>query len=112
MPEPLHINPNRLAKPLAVDRQNVYEIVGGKCVVSSDMALRPARWFGVRVGSRPGLQADYDLRMAAWRRDEEIAEQAVLLSATSQPGGSPATTTHLFGQCSLRILLRRPNRET
>ena len=106
------MNLNRLAKALAVDRQNVYEVVGASALSPPTWALKLARWPGMRAGFRPGLQADYNLRMAAWRRDEEIAEQAVLLSATSQPGGSPATTTHLFGQCSLRILLRRPNRET
>lgn len=78
--EPLGMNPNRLAKALAVDRQNVYEIVGGKRGVSADMALRLARWSGMRAGFWLGLQADYDLRMAEWRRGEEIAEQVEPLS--------------------------------
>ena len=80
--EPLGMNANRLAKALAVDRQNVYEIVGGKRAISADMALRLTRWSGMRAGFWMGLQADYDLRMAEWRRGEEIAEQVEPLSTT------------------------------
>ncbi|QIN85260.1 HigA family addiction module antidote protein [Rubrobacter tropicus] len=73
--EPLEMNPNRLAKALGVDRQNVYEIVHGRRAVSADMALRLGRWSGMRPGFWLGLQADYDLQMAEWERGDEIAEQ-------------------------------------
>ncbi|WP_407690856.1 HigA family addiction module antitoxin [Rubrobacter tropicus] len=69
------MNPNRLAKALGVDRQNVYEIVHGRRAVSADMALRLGRWSGMRPGFWLGLQADYDLQMAEWERGDEIAEQ-------------------------------------
>lgn len=78
--EPLDMNANQLAKALAVDRQNVYEIVGGKRAISADMALRLARWSGMRAGFWLGLQADHDLAMAEWRRGAEIAEQVHPLS--------------------------------
>lgn len=80
--EPLDMNANQLAKALAVDRQNVYEIVSGKRSISADMALRLARWSGMRAGFWLGLQADYDLAMAEWRRGGEIAEQVKPLSPT------------------------------
>lgn len=73
--EPLGMNANQLAKALAVDRQNIYEIVGGKRSISADMALRLARWSGMRAGFWLGLQVDHDLAMAEWRRGEEIVEQ-------------------------------------
>lgn len=80
--EPLGMNANQLAKALAVDRQNVYEIVGGKRSISADMALRLARWSGMRAGFWLGLQVDHDLAMAEWRRGEEIVEQVQPLSPT------------------------------
>ncbi len=62
--EPLGMNPNRLAKALGVPRQNVYEIINGKRGVSAEMALRLARWSGMRPGFWLGLQARYDLENA------------------------------------------------
>lgn len=52
---PLGMNPNRLAKALGVDRQNVYEIVNGRRGISAEMALRLARWSGMRPGFWLGL---------------------------------------------------------
>jgi antitoxin HigA-1 len=73
--EPLGMNPNRLAKALGVDRQNVYEIVNGGRAITAETALRLARWSGMRASFWLGLQADYDLQMAEWERGEQIAEQ-------------------------------------
>ncbi len=73
--EPLGMNPNRLAKALGVDRQNVYDIVNGRRGVSADTALRLGRWSGMRASFWLGLQADYDLQMAEWKRGKEIAGQ-------------------------------------
>jgi addiction module HigA family antidote len=80
--EPLGLNPNRLAKSLGVDRQSVYEIVAGKRAISADMALRLARWSGMRPAFWIGLQTDHDLRIAEWKRGREIAEQVEPLSPT------------------------------
>lgn len=61
---PLEMNPNQLAKALGVDRQSVYEIVNGKRSISAEMALRLARWSGMRPRFWLGLQAHYDLEVA------------------------------------------------
>lgn len=73
--ESLGMNANQLSKALAVDRQNIYDIVAGKRALSADMALRLARWSGMRPAFWLGLQADYDLAMAEWNRGAEIAEE-------------------------------------
>jgi addiction module HigA family antidote len=78
--EPLGMNPNRLAKALGVDRQSIYEIVAGDRGISADMALRLARWSGMRAAFWLGLQADHDLQVAEWKRGREIAEQVEPLS--------------------------------
>jgi addiction module HigA family antidote len=80
--EPLGMNPNRLAKALGVDRQSIYEIVAGERGISADMALRLARWSGVRPAFWLGLQVDHDLRIAEWKRGQEIAEQVEPLTRT------------------------------
>ena len=80
--EPLGMNPNRLAKALGVDRQSIYEIVAGERGISADMALRLARWSGIRPAFWLGLQVDHDLRIAEWKRGREIAEQVEPLTRT------------------------------
>lgn len=80
--EPLSMNPNRLANALGVDRQSIYEIVAGERGISADMALRLARWSGVRPAFWLGLQVDHDLRIAEWKRGREIAEQVEPLTRT------------------------------
>ena len=80
--EPLGMNPNRLAKALGVDRQSIYEIVAGERGISADMALRLARWSGIRPAFWLGLQVDHDLRIAEWKRGQEIAEQVEPLTRT------------------------------
>ena len=69
------MNPNMLAKALGVDRQSIYEIVGGKRGVSADMALRLARWSGMPPRFWIGLQADHKIQVAEWQRGREISEQ-------------------------------------
>ena len=80
--EPLGMNPTRLAKALSVDRQRIYEIVAGERGISADMALRLARWSGMRPAFWLGLQADHDLRMAEWKCGREIVEQVEPLTRT------------------------------
>ncbi len=81
--EPLGLNPNRLARALGVDRQAVYDIVGGKRGISADMALRLAWWSGMRTAFWIGLQTDHDLRVAESERGREITEQVEPLAPTA-----------------------------
>ena len=72
---PLKMNANQLAKALGVNRQNVYNIVNGKRGVSAEMALRLARWSGMRPGFWLGLQEQYDLEMARMESSERIERE-------------------------------------
>ena len=76
---PLGMNPNRLAKALGVDRQNAYEIVNGRRGISAEMALRLARWSGMRPGFWLGLQARYDLEIEENRVGERIEKEVTPL---------------------------------
>lgn len=80
---PLGMNANQLAGALGVDRQKVYDIVNGKRGVSAEMALRLARWSGMRPRFWLGLQEHYDLEMAEWKEGERIQREVQPLQAAS-----------------------------
>lgn len=69
--EPLGLNPHKVSVALRVSAPAVYEIVREKRSISSDMALRLARYFGTTPELWFNLQSRYDLEVA---RDEEGAE--------------------------------------
>lgn len=72
---PLEMNANQLANALGVNRQNVYDIVNGRRRVSAEMALRLARWSGMRPGFWLGLQEHYDLEIARMESSERIERE-------------------------------------
>lgn len=78
---PLGMNANQLAKALGVDRQKIYEIVNEKRGVSAEMALRLARWSGMRPGFWLALQEHYDLEVAKMQLGERIEREVRPLAA-------------------------------
>jgi addiction module HigA family antidote len=63
--EPLGLSQNRLALNLGVPPRRINEIVLGKRRVTADTALRLARYLDTTPQFWLGLQADYDLDVAA-----------------------------------------------
>jgi len=63
--KPLDISINALARDIDVPPNRISEIVGGKRSITADTALRLGKHFGVSPEVWMGLQADYDLRVAA-----------------------------------------------
>lgn len=74
--KPMKISQNRLAREINVPPRRVNEIVLGKRSISSDTALRLARYFGTSERFWLGLQIDFDLEEArnllADRIDKEV----------------------------------------
>ncbi len=74
--EPMGISQNRLAREISVPPRRVNEIVLGKRAVTSDTALRFARYFGTSERFWLGLQVDFDLeearRSLSDRLDREV----------------------------------------
>jgi len=58
---PMGISQNRLARDLGVPPRRVNEIVLGKRAVTTETALRLARYFGTSERFWLGLQTDHDL---------------------------------------------------
>jgi addiction module HigA family antidote len=79
--KPLGLSQNRLALNIGVPPRRVNEIVLGKRRVTADTALRLARYFDTTPQFWLGLQADYDLDVAAdelgERLDHEIRGHAL-----------------------------------
>jgi addiction module HigA family antidote len=83
---PMHLSQNRLALAVGVPPRRINEIVLGKRSVSADTALRLARFFGTSAKFWLGLQADYDLDIAADhlgpRLEREIKTYAMMIGSS------------------------------
>ena len=66
--KPLGVSINGLARDIAVPPGRISAIVNGKRAITADTALRLAKYFGVSSELWLGLQADFDLRNAAYDR--------------------------------------------
>jgi antitoxin HigA-1 len=73
--KPLVLSQNRLALDMGVPARRINEIVLGKRAVSADTALRLARYFGTTPRFWMGLQAEYDLDLAADRLSDRITRE-------------------------------------
>jgi addiction module HigA family antidote len=63
--KPMRLSQNRLALAIGVDTRRINEIVLQKRSITADTALRLARFFGTSAKFWLGLQAEYDLDVAA-----------------------------------------------
>jgi antitoxin HigA-1 len=73
--KPHGLSKNALARALGVPPRRVNEIVLEKRAITTDSALRLARFFGTTAEMWTGLQADYDLRLARYQRQEQIQRE-------------------------------------
>ena len=64
---PMGLSQHRLAMDIRVPARRINEIVLGKRRITADTALRLAKYFGTSAQFWMGLQADYDLDVAADR---------------------------------------------
>ncbi len=77
--KPMGITPYRLAKDIDVPVNRITGIVNEDRTITADTALRLSRYFGTSAKVWTGLQADFDLEIAAadnravLRRIETIA---------------------------------------
>jgi antitoxin HigA-1 len=78
--EPMGISQNRLARDISVPPRRINEIVLAKRSITSDTALRLARYFGTSERFWLGLQVDFDLEEArnalSDRLDREVKPMA------------------------------------
>ncbi len=79
--EPLGVSQYRLAKVVGVPPRRINEIVHGKRGISTDTALRLARYFGTSERFWLNLQSRYDIEVARDRLAATLARIEPLRSA-------------------------------
>ena len=80
--KPMGISQNRLALDIRVPARRINEIVLGKRRITTDTALRLAKYFNMSPQFWLGLQVDYDLDVATDEISEKIDKEVrVLLPA-------------------------------
>jgi antitoxin HigA-1 len=72
---PLKLNPHKLAMALRVPAPGVYEIVKEERAVSTEMALRLARFFGTTPEFWVNLQAHFDLEIARVKDQRKVNQE-------------------------------------
>ena len=75
---PLGISQYRLAKDISVPPRRINEIVHGKRAISTDTALRLARYFGSSERLWLNLQARYDLEVEKDRLGERLDQEVTV----------------------------------
>src|SRR6266581_9376536 len=79
--KPHGLSQNGLARLLGVPPRRINEIVLEKRSITADTALRLARYFGTSAEMWTGLQADYDLRLARYKRARTIEREVEPLAS-------------------------------
>jgi len=79
--KPHALSQNGLARALGVPPRRINEIVLQKRSITADTALRLARYFGTTAEMWTGLQADYDLRLARYKKERQIERDVEPLAA-------------------------------
>jgi addiction module HigA family antidote len=77
--KPLALTQYRLAKDLGVPRLRISQIVRGQRAVTTDTALRLARYFGTSGEIWLRLQAQYDLEVAEEKFARRIEKEVKVL---------------------------------
>ncbi len=78
---PLGISQNRLARDINIPPRRINEIVLGKRAVTTDTAVRLARYFGTTEQFWMGLQDDYELEEAHAALGDRVGTEVKRLRA-------------------------------
>ncbi len=77
--KPLDLTPYRVAKDIGVPSLRISQIIQGKKPITSDTALRLARYFGTSAEVWLRLQLRYDLELAQEKLTDRINRQVRVL---------------------------------
>jgi addiction module HigA family antidote len=73
--KPMRISQHRLAMDIHVPARRINEIALRKRRITADTALRLSRYFGTSARFWMGLQADYDLDVAAAKLKDRLKQE-------------------------------------
>lgn len=78
---PLSLSEEGLASKTHIELQKIQKITSGKEMLTADIALRLARFFGTSAQFWLGLQTDYDLDIARLKMGNRLEKEIVPLAA-------------------------------
>jgi addiction module HigA family antidote len=81
--KPLGVSQNKLARDIKMPPRRVNEIVLGKRSITTDTALRLARYFGTSERFWLGLQIDFDLEETRERLAETIDREVTPIASAA-----------------------------
>jgi addiction module HigA family antidote len=81
--KPLGVSQNKLARDIKVPPRRVNEIVLGRRSITTDTALRLARYFGTSERFWLGLQIDFDLEETKERLAETIDREVTPIASAA-----------------------------
>jgi addiction module HigA family antidote len=84
--QPLGLSQYRLAKDTSVPPRRINEIVRGQRAISSDTALRLARYFGTSGRFWSNLQTRYDLEVEKDRLGSRLQREVHVLDSARSEG--------------------------
>jgi addiction module HigA family antidote len=84
---PLGIGQYRLAKDTSVPPRRINEIVRGTRAITTDTALRLARYFGTTECFWLNLQAAYDLEVEKERLGDQLEREVTVRKHPAEEGG-------------------------
>lgn len=84
--KPLGLNPHKLALSLRVPAPGVYEIVHAERSISTEMALRLARFFSTTPEFWLNLQTRYDLEIARDKEQRKVNREVRPIAAPVAAG--------------------------
>lgn len=80
---PLKLNPHKLALALRVPAPGIYEIVKEERAISTEMALRLARFFRTTPEFWMNLQTHFDLEIARDKEQRRVNQEVQPLTVSS-----------------------------
>ncbi len=86
--QPLGVTPYRLAKDIGVDQGRIEAILDGKRAITTDTALRLARYLGMSAEFWLNLQVACDLRRVEREADAEVYDRIVMHPAAARALGA------------------------
>ena len=110
--KPLGLTQYRLAKDISVPARRINEIVHGTRTITSDTALRRARYLGTSERFWLNLQARYQIEVERDRLGARLGTDVKVFAETAGHHGRPVPPTAAAGRSTRRAAAPRPSRRS
>ena len=110
--KPLGVTQYRLAKDISVPARRINEIVHGKRAITSDTALRLARYLGTSEQFWLNLQARYQIEVERDRLGARLGREVKVFAEAARHYGRRVPPTPAAGRSTRHAAAPRPSRRS